>query len=109
MIHELKTTPEYFDAVSKETKTFEVRKEDRHFHIGDFLALNEFKNGDYTGRCILVKVTYILNEPQFCKAGYCTMGIVGCAVRTKGDVICLPNSSFSGIPVYGGKLGGDPQ
>lgn len=42
MIHELKTLPEYFADVILGKKTFEVRKYDRPFHIGDLLALNEF-------------------------------------------------------------------
>ena len=35
MIHELKTLPEYFEAVIKGKKLFEVRKFDRPFQKGD--------------------------------------------------------------------------
>ena len=41
MIHELKTLPEYFEAVRKGDKTFELREDDRNFKVGDYLALNE--------------------------------------------------------------------
>lgn len=104
MIHELKTLSEYFKAVSEETKTFEVRKNDRPFMIGDFLALNEFENGKPTGRCMMVRITYILDKPEFCKDGFCTLGIVGCAVRAKNDFF-MGKDDFArcGIPVYGGE------
>ena len=64
MIHELKILPQYFEAVTSGDKTFEVRKPDRDYEVGDYLALNEYK-GDtagYTGRCCLVKVIYILDR-----------------------------------------------
>lgn len=41
MIHQLKIDSEYFDDVASGKKTFEVRKNDRNFLVGDFLALNE--------------------------------------------------------------------
>ena len=42
MIHELKIFPEYFEAVISGKKSFEIRKADRPFAVGDILALNEF-------------------------------------------------------------------
>lgn len=39
MIHELKTDPEVFDAVARGEKTFEIRKDDRGFSVGDTLLL----------------------------------------------------------------------
>jgi hypothetical protein len=77
MIHELKTLPEYFEAAQKREKNFEVRKDDRPFEVGDFLALNEWSEDlGYTGRCMLFEITYILDNPQYCKEGYVTLGIV---------------------------------
>lgn len=61
MIHALKTLPEYFEAVRKGDKTFELRENDRDFRVGDYLALNEWDGEKYTGRAQLVKVTYMLN------------------------------------------------
>ena len=61
MIHALKIRPKYFDAVRSEVKTFELRKNDRDFRVGDFLALNEWDDDHYTGRTELREVRYMLN------------------------------------------------
>ena len=42
-IHELKIWPQYFDAIASGIKTFEVRKDDRGFAVGDTLVLKEWK------------------------------------------------------------------
>ena len=76
MIHELKTAPTYFIDIANGIKKFEVRKNDRPYAEGDFLALNEYDpKEEYTGRCMLVEVTYILDDPNYCKEGYIVMGI----------------------------------
>ena len=79
MIHELKIYPEYFEAVRNGTKRFELRKNDRDFRAGDYLALNEWDER-YTGRTELVKVTYILdpNDVMTCCGGYLVMSVVSC-------------------------------
>lgn len=41
MIHQLKCEAKYFEEICSGQKTFEVRKNDRNFHVGDYLALNE--------------------------------------------------------------------
>lgn len=41
MIHQLKIDSQYFSKIIKGEKTFEVRKNDRDFHVGDYLGLNE--------------------------------------------------------------------
>lgn len=102
MIHELKTRPEFFNDVAEESKTFEIRKNDRPFKVGDFLALNEYENGEYTGRCMIVRITYILDSPEYCKTGYVTLGITGCGIMTKHEEL-FKNIDWSrwGIPIYG--------
>lgn len=77
MIHELKTAPEYFEAVISGEKSFEVRKNDRPFQKGDLLALNEYDRTEekYSGRSCLVYIDYILNDPVYCKDGYVVMSI----------------------------------
>lgn len=70
--HELKTWPAYFEAVLDGSKTFEVRKDDRGFQVGDTLVLQEWKKkpfpsfeGDYTGRECKRTVTYILRGVEW--------------------------------------------
>lgn len=41
VIHRLKILPEYFEAQKNKVKTFEIRKNDRNFKIGDRLMLYE--------------------------------------------------------------------
>lgn len=85
MIHELKTLPEYFEAIIKGEKLFEIRKNDRFFQVGDLLALNEFdvKNVSYTGRSCIVYIDYILNNEEFCKSGFVVMSIKPCLIAKK--------------------------
>jgi len=59
--HELKTWPEFFNAVERGDKTFEIRRDDRGFHVGDVLVLREWNptTGRY-GRSLCRVVTYII-------------------------------------------------
>ena len=43
--HELKIKPEYYRAVEKGDKTFEVRFNDRNYHKYDILHLREWFGG----------------------------------------------------------------
>jgi len=87
MIHELKIKPEYFADVVSGKKTFEVRKADRPFKVGDLLALNEFENQSYTGASCLVYIDYILNNKEMLKADYIVMSI-------KPVMLCKKDSPF---------------
>ena len=62
MTHTLKTHPEFYQDVLEGKKTFEIRRFDRNFKIGDRLILQEYNVGrnSYTGRELDVTVTYIL-------------------------------------------------
>ena len=86
MIHELKTLPIYFEEVICGAKSFEVRKNDRNFKVGDMLALNEYdaEKKEYTGNSCLVYVDYILKDENYCKNGFVIMAIKPCEVYNKG-------------------------
>lgn len=76
MIHALKIRHEYFEDVIAARKSYEIRKDDRPFAIGDFLALNEITDdGQYTGRCCMMRIVYITREAEFTKQGYAVLGI----------------------------------
>ncbi len=65
-LHELKILPKYFQAVRNGNKTFELRKHDRDYKVGDYLLLREYDNGDYTGSFMKVVITYILKDcPEY--------------------------------------------
>jgi hypothetical protein len=65
--HELKTWPDFFEAMVSGKKRFEVRKNDRDFQIGDILILKEWiPTGEFfTGREAYFYVDYILDAPKF--------------------------------------------
>lgn len=76
MIHELKILPEYFDAVCSREKTFELRKNDRGFKVGDYLHLKEWDGEKYTGREVTRYVNYILYDwPGGLQDGWCIMNL----------------------------------
>lgn len=78
MIHDLKILPSFFEDVIQHRKTFEVRKNDRPFAVGDGICLREFNplsEHEYTGRVWYGNITYILNDPLYCKKGFVIMSI----------------------------------
>ena len=77
MQHELKISPEYFDAVYSGVKPFEVRRNDRPFKVGDSLLLKEYDAKSYlpyTGRETVKVITYILDN-EYCLDGYVILGL----------------------------------
>lgn len=75
MTHNLKIRPEYFEAIERGDKTFEVRYNDRNYQTHDILVLQEHDGENYTGREIAAKVSYLLDNPGYCKEGYVIMSI----------------------------------
>lgn len=91
--HELKTWPEFFQALWDGDKTFELRKDDRPYVVGDLLVLREFdpngvtvdpetqceSPGAYTERSALRRITYVLRgidaERFGLRSGYCILGL----------------------------------
>ncbi len=64
--HELKTWRSYFHAIADGTKTFEIRRDDRGFRVGDTLRLREteYGSGNYTGREERRVITQILRHEE---------------------------------------------
>lgn len=76
MTHTLKTWLEPFAAVVNGDKTFEIRKDDRNFQVGDSLILQEWcpVQQKYTGKELHMRVTFIgRGEPY--PEGYACMAI----------------------------------
>ena len=72
-----KCLPEYYQAVRRRTKTFEIRKDDSDYEVGDVLELYEWDGKEYTGHKITRIITYILRAcPEYGLAeGYCILAI----------------------------------
>jgi hypothetical protein len=79
MIHNLKTWSGPFEDVKCGLKTFELRKNDRDYRVGDFLLLQEYdlENG-YSQDEVMVQITHLLSEGQLCPEGYVCMSIELC-------------------------------
>lgn len=87
--HVLKLNDRYFDAVANGIKTFEIRKNDRDYKVGDTLVLLDVDDNDkfltYAGHNlginlnyeVKVAVTYILTHDEFdgISEGYVALGI----------------------------------
>lgn len=82
--HTLKTLAPFFDAVADGSKTFEVRKNDRGFAVGDILVLTRFLHSDvshgvvpsHPPRHLRKRVSYVLAGGQYgIDPDYCVLGM----------------------------------
>ncbi|MEC0329184.1 DUF3850 domain-containing protein [Paenibacillus macerans] len=66
MEHHLKINTEFFEPVLRQDKSFEIRKNDRNYLIGDLIILNEWEPSkkQYTGRKVKGVITYITDFEQ---------------------------------------------
>lgn len=76
MTHEIKIKPQYYVDVITGNKTFELRKADRDYCVGDDVLLEEWDDEGFTGRCYMVRISYVLAD---CREyglmdGYCIFG-----------------------------------
>jgi ParB family chromosome partitioning protein len=64
VIHKLKTLQPFYSEVKMGLKTFELRKNDRNYKVGDIAFLQEYDmaNDSLSGRAILIEITYILEN-----------------------------------------------
>jgi len=78
-VHDLKIEEKYFKEVLSGNKTFEIRKNDRDFRVGELVELSEviqpsiYNEPCYTGRVLFKEITYITDFNQ--KDGYVVFGI----------------------------------
>lgn len=77
MLHALKTEPVFFEDIKSGAKTFEIRKADRPFKVGDTIVLQEFdpEKEEYSGNEWTGLITYLMDDPAFVKKGFCILGI----------------------------------
>lgn len=73
--HVLKTDPLAFQAVVDGLKTYEIRKNDRDFAVGDAVSLRETRHSgemmaggaplEYTGRQLIRRISHVLTGPTY--------------------------------------------
>lgn len=73
---EKKILPEYFEAIIRDKKHFELRKDEDDIQEGDAIVLKEWDGKQYTGRETGRNITYVLrNCPEYgLMNGYCIVG-----------------------------------
>lgn len=73
--HHLKTETEYFQAIERGEKKFELRKNDRDYKKYDMIYLEEVVEGRHTGRKLpQLTIKYILNGGKYgLEKGYCIL------------------------------------
>lgn len=74
--HQLKTWPAYFAEVRSGAKTWEFRKDDRDYRVGDELLLREWdpETREYTGSVEVRRVAYVARGTLI-PAGLCVMSL----------------------------------
>jgi hypothetical protein len=78
-VHHLKCRCLFYEDILSGKKTFEIRRNDRNYQVGDILMLKEWddtcdmEDGHFTGREVQRLVVYMTGFEQ--KPGYVVMGI----------------------------------
>lgn len=90
-IHRLKTWPEPFEGLCRGVKTFEIRKDDREYKVGDFLVLDEWDPATqgYTSEQPLVRRVRFLLKEFGLSDGHVAMSIEDVDLSTKLAVLAL--------------------
>lgn len=81
--HQLKSWPEFFEPIAMGVKTFDLRKDDRGYSVGDDVQFEEInpRLDERTGKVATRRITYILRDFAGLMPGYCILGITN-----SGDV-----------------------
>lgn len=80
-VHYIKLQEKYCNDIVKGAKTFELRYNDRNYHVGDFIIFKPVdSDGDYIVNPIMKKlycITYMLRHDDFIglQPGYVILGI----------------------------------
>lgn len=77
-IHRVKCYDRWFAEVTTGLKSFEIRRNDRGYEVGDLIELNETRDAEYTGRAALYKITNVMPDTDFpdgIKSGFAVIGI----------------------------------
>ena len=81
-VHKLKTAPEFFNKMVSGHKTFELRRADRDYQVGDWLYLEEYENGRYSGNSVIMQVSDIIANVYGLRDGFVLLLIDDISVKT---------------------------
>lgn len=74
--HIVKTLTKFFEPAAEGRKPFEVRINDRDYEVGDTLVQREWDPyGGFSGYETRSTITYVLDDPAYCRAGYVVLGL----------------------------------
>lgn len=106
--HRLKLNSDYYNDSASGIKTFEIRKNDRKYQVGDILELREWvwsdleQKGAYTGEVHWKVITYILEDTEYLQDGYVCLAVAPIAevesVATAGEWIEAKSGVMSVYP-----------
>lgn len=74
-VHKLKILTDNFKDVVGRRMTYQLRKDDRDFSLGDILYLQEFQDGYFTGRAQVCKVNHIVRHGEGIAKDYVLLNI----------------------------------
>lgn len=68
MIHNMKSWPQFFEAIAKGEKKHDLRSKDRDFKVGDTVVLHEFDpvTGQFSGKTVECRITFITSNDTPC-------------------------------------------
>jgi len=76
--HELKVIPRFWAKLEMGDLTFQLRRNDRDYRVGDILRLKEYSHDyGFTGSTLVFDVTYILlpEDMPGIERGWCILGV----------------------------------
>lgn len=98
-VHEIKCWPSFFGEVQTGNKTFELRKDDRNYQIGDVLHIRCYDpvTKTYDGRAALKKIGYmVIGGSGFgLSEGYVAMSLRDYQPTTTGSESASPSPALS--------------
>ena len=78
-VHDLKCWPQFFGSILNWEKLFEIRHNDRDFHVGDVLWFREWNpaSREYTGQSARRRICYMVDHSAVTGLadGYVCMGL----------------------------------
>ena len=87
--HYLKTVQPFFSEVKNGTKTFEHRRNDRDFQVGDEVYLQEYdlQKNTFSGQVVSGNITYVLKDWKGLDVDYCVFSLqitqhINCGVNS---------------------------